>query len=433
MTDTGGTPGGEGAGTPTPSQGIPSASVPGSGEPKPPQDHAASPATPPPGWQAPDSPGTADSPGSQGAQAAPGSPSDSGSQPAPPSYGSQPPPSYGSQVAPPPGWQAPGPPAPSWQPPGTYGAPQYGRPDPRWNPQGFGKPGVIALRPLNIGDILDGAITAIRRHPLLILGIGAVLAVITAGLDFLVQKLLFSDLQELAAATNLGPGATDEEISNALFGLLGTALLATLPTALLTTLLAAVANGLLAAVMGRAVLGREVTFSIAWAEVWPRMLPLLGVGLAYSVLTTIGAMLCLIPGVVVYVFWALASPALVLERGTFKQAFSRSVKLVSGSFWRVLGILLLAWLIGYLFSMIINLPFNVGTGMFRQLFNPAQVALPTTGDLLLQSAGQIIAGTIAMPFVALVTVIVYLDQRMRREGMDIELARAAGVQPPQAW
>jgi hypothetical protein len=292
---------------------------------------------------------------------------------------------------------------------------------------------VIALRPLNIGDILDGAITAIRRHPLLILGIGAVLAVITAGLDFLVQKLLFSDLQELAAATNLGPGATDEEISNALFGLLGTALLATLPTALLTTLLAAVANGLLAAVMGRAVLGREVTFSIAWAEVWPRMLPLLGVGLAYSVLTTIGAMLCLIPGVVVYVFWALASPALVLERGTFKQAFSRSVKLVSGSFWRVLGILLLAWLIGYLFSMIINLPFNVGTGMFRQLFNPAQVALPTTGDLLLQSAGQIIAGTIAMPFVALVTVIVYLDQRMRREGMDIELARAAGVQPPQAW
>jgi hypothetical protein len=61
------------------------------------------------------------------------------------------------------------------------------------------------------------------------------------------------------------------------------------------------------------------------------------------------------------------------------------------------------------------------------------VVVPSTGDLLLQSAGQIVSGTIAIPFVALVTVIVYLDQRMRREGMDIELARAAGVTPPQAW
>jgi hypothetical protein len=133
------------------------------------------------------------------------------------------------------------------------------------------------------------------------------------------------------------------------------------------------------------------------------------------------------------VFWALAAPALVLERGTFREAFSRSVKLVSGAFWRVFGVLLLAQIIESFFESIIQLPFTLGSGVFAQILNPTKVVVPSTGDLLLASAGQIIAGTIAIPFVTLVTVIVYLDQRMRREGMDIELARAAGVQPPQAW
>jgi hypothetical protein len=397
MTNTGGAPGGEGADTPTPSQGIPQAPAPGSGEPKPPEDHAGSPATPPRGWEAPD-----------------------------------------TQATPPPGWQAPGPqaPPPGWQAPQPppYGGPQYPPqpPQQRWNPHGLGKPGVIALRPLNIGDILDGAITAIRRHPLLILGVGAVMAVITAAITFVLQKYATSELQGLAATVELGPAATEEELRNALFGTFGDVFLVLISSTLISTLLLTVTTGLMAAVMGRAALGREVTFGIAWREVQPRLLPLLGVAFVYSLLSTIGVMLCIVPGVLVWVFWALAAPALVLERGTFREALARSVKLISGAFWRVFGVLLLARLIEALFQEIIQLPFTLGTGLFGQMFNPGKVAVPDTGDLLLQSAGQIVSGTIAIPFVALVTVIVYLDQRMRREGMDIELARAAGVQPPQA-
>ncbi|MET8999568.1 proline-rich domain-containing protein [Amycolatopsis sp. Hca4] len=389
MTDTGG----EGADTPTPSQGVPAAQTPGSGESKRPEDHAASPPTPPRGWQAPD------------AQAAP--------------------------TTPPPGWQhGPGY-RPDALPPFTGQQPQYQQP--RWSPHGLGKPGVIALRPLNIGDILDGAITAIRRHALLILGIGAVVAVLSAALTFVLQKYVLTDLESFATTVDLGPAATEEELRNALFGTFGDLFIVLISSTLVQTLLLTVTTGLMAAVMGRAALGREVTFGIAWGEVQPRLLPLLGVAFVYALLSTIGVMLCIIPGVVVWVFWALAAPALVLERGTFRAAFSRSVKLVSGAFWRVLGVLLLARIIESFFENIIQLPFTLGTGMFSGMFTPGKVTVPSTGDLLLASAGQIIAGTIAIPFVALVTVIVYLDQRMRREGMDIELARAAGVQPPQAW
>jgi len=393
MTDTGGAPGGEGADTPTPSQGIPQAQTPGSGEPKPPEDHAESPATPPRGWQAPDPQAT---PAPQAA-------------PAPP----------------PPGWQPPGQPA--------YGAPPQYPPGPRWNPHGLGKPGVIALRPLNIGDILDGAITTIRRQPLLTLGIGAVMAVIMAAIGFVIQHYVLADLENLTSTTTLGPGATDEELRNLVFGSLGDLLLALIPTAVVSTLLLTVTTGLMAAVMGRAALGREVTFAIVWRDVQPRLLPLLGVAFVYAVITTIGLMLCIIPGVLAWVFWALAAPALVLERGTFREAFARSVKLVGGAFWRVLGVLVLARIIQSFFENIIQLPFALGTGVFDQVLNPGKVSVLSTGDQLLASAGQVVSGTIAIPFFTLVTVIVYLDQRMRREGMDIELARAAGVQPPQAW
>ncbi|MGW3995138.1 hypothetical protein ACWEF6_16755 [Amycolatopsis sp. NPDC004772] len=393
MTDTGGAPGGEGADTPTPSQGVPSAPAPGSSEPKPPGDHAASPPTPPRGWQAPDTP------------AAP--------------------------ATPPPGWQHGSSYRPDALPPFT-GQQQYQ--PPRWNPDGLGKPGVIALRPLNIGDILDGAITAIRRHALLILGIGAVVAVLSAALTFVLQRYVLTDLESFATTVELGPAATEEELRNALFGTFGDLFIVLISSTLVSTLLLTVTTGLMAAVMGRAALGREVSFGIAWREVQPRLLPLLGVAFVYALLSTIGVMLCIIPGVLAWVFWALAAPALVLERGTFREAFARSVKLVGGgAFWRVLGVLLLARIIESFFENIIQLPFTIGTGMFSQMFNPGKVTVPSTGDLLLASAGQIIAGTVAIPFVALVTVIVYLDQRMRREGMDIELARAAGVQPPPAW
>ncbi|MGW4064849.1 hypothetical protein ACWEGE_41640 [Amycolatopsis sp. NPDC004747] len=396
MTDTGGAPGGEGADTPTPSQGVPQAPAPGSGEPKRPEDHAASPATPPRGWQAPD------------AQAAP--------------------------TTPPPGWQhGPGY-RPDALPPFTGQQPPYQQyQPPRWNPNGLGKPGVIALRPLNIGDILDGAITSIRRHALVVLGIGAVVSVLTAAITFVVQKYALANLAGFASTVELGPAATDEELRNVLFGTFGNAFLVLISSSLLSTFLLTVTAGLMAAVMGRAALGREVTFGIAWREVQPRLLPLLGVAFVYALLSTIGVMLCIIPGVLAWVFWALAAPALVLERGTFKEAFARSLKLVGGAFWRVFGVLLLARIIESFFESIIQLPFTLGTGVFSQMFNPAKVTVPSTGDLLLASAGQIIAGTISIPFVALVTVILYLDQRMRREGMDIELARAAGVQPPQAW
>jgi hypothetical protein len=295
----------------------------------------------------------------------------------------------------------------------------------------LGKPGVIALRPLNVGDILDGAIAAIRRDPLLILGVSAIVAVVSAALNLVASLVLLPGFQQFA---QFEPGTlTQQQAVDQMMGLLGDLGVALGVTLVITMLTQTFLSGFLTVVMGKAVLGRPVTFRDAIVELRPRFLPLLGLTVVYTLAVLAGALLCLVGAVPVYVFFSLASPALILERARVGQAFTRSRQLVRGSFWRVFGILLLTVVIAWLISSIINIPFSLGGGAFDSLLHPGTVVQLSTGGLVLQAVGSVIAQTIVAPFVALVTVVLYIDQRMRKEGMDIELARAAGVVPPQSW
>jgi hypothetical protein len=49
------------------------------------------------------------------------------------------------------------------------------------------------------------------------------------------------------------------------------------------------------------------------------------------------------------------------------------------------------------------------------------------GPLALQSVGEIIALTAATTYMSAVVALLYIDVRMRREGLDIELGRAASA------
>lgn len=319
-------------------------------------------------------------------------------------------------------WASPAPQGPSYQQAPPPGGPQ-------WHPNGHGKPGVIALRPLNVGDMLDGAIKAIRRHPGLILGSSAIVAVISTGLTLMAQLWV---IPPIPVIRQLGPAATQQEAADQLTNVLGPTAITFGVTLVISLLTRTFLAGFLTVVMGKAVLGKPVTLGQALREAKSRWLPLLGLTVVYTLAVMAGSILCLVGAVVPYVFFALGGPALVLERGRIGQSLSRSRRLVSGSFWRTLGILLLAALLGWVVSLIIQTPFAAGN--FASLFSGS--GGQSTGSLVLQSVGSMIAEAVVTPFVALVTVLIYIDLRMRKEGMDIELARAAGVTPavpPQAW
>src|SRR4249920_1813951 len=93
-------------------------------------------------------------------------------------------------------------------PPGTgYGQPGYGQAGPGrpgadyaappggWAPPPQApKPGVIPLRPIAVGEILDGALTSIRRNPKATLGIAAVVLTISGVITTCLEILLLSRL-----------------------------------------------------------------------------------------------------------------------------------------------------------------------------------------------------------------------------------------------
>lgn len=208
-----------------------------------------------------------------------------------------------------------------------------------------------------------------------------------------------------------------------------------------------VVTAMLTMVFSRAVLGQQSSVSDAWRESRPQLLRLIGL----TVLMALGAILLgavlVLPGVLAesvglallgcavwlpLVIWlgikfTLASPALMLEKSTVLKAFARSSKLVKDTWWRIFGITLLTIVIAFFISAMIVAPFQIISLIaFSGGLDPIEDGSGMTGwgVLIGPAIGLIIAQTIVMPFQSGVTVLLYVDQRIRREGLDLELARA---------
>ncbi|MEV5004032.1 glycerophosphoryl diester phosphodiesterase membrane domain-containing protein [Streptomyces sp. NPDC055692] len=427
-----------------------------------------------PGWASPGSaPSDGQETGASGPADAAGRPDaappadQSGEQPQGPGVKwskEQPPPGQWSAPAgaPVPGQAAPPPPpGPGWDGrpaaghgPGGYSGPGvYGAWGAGWgSPPPAAKPGVIPLRPLGVGEILDGTVSTMRTHWRSVLGISLVVAVLTEIIVFLMQHLVLD-----SGASNQvlnDPNATPGELGRAMRDSLldsGTVFVISMVGTIMAT-------GLLATVISRAVLGKPVTTGEAWRDARPQVLKLFGLvflllliclgiialgalpgiivaattsPVGGTALASLGSLAAFVPALWLWIRFSLASPALMLEKQGLRKAMSRSAKLIRGSWWRIFGLQLLAWIIALIVSVIIAIPFFVMAMIFSG-YSMADL-LNGTPDLswtflIISGIGAVIGSMITLPITAGVTVLLYIDQRIRREALDLDLARAAGVQ-----
>ncbi|WP_460066330.1 glycerophosphoryl diester phosphodiesterase membrane domain-containing protein [Streptomyces sp. YKOK-I1] len=363
-------------------------------------------------------------------------------------------------VQPPP----PPPPGPGWggrPPAGPYGGAPNGHPGyapyPTWGngwggPPPAAKPGVIPLRPLGVGEILDGAVATMRTYWRTVLGISLTVAIVTEVIVVLLQGLVLDHTTDASALSD--PSATLDEQTRAMGDVLlnsGVLLLVSLVGTIFAT-------ALLTAVISRAVLGKPVTLGDAWRDARPRIPRLFGlIFLLLLIAGAVGAVGAL-PGILVsaagageggaalsvlgtfvaafVALWllvrlSLSSPALMLEKQGITKAMGRSAKLVRGSWWRVFGIQLLALIIANIVATIVLVPFAfAGAAMSDSGIGGL---IDGTGDygwtyLIVSGIGSVIGSMITFPIAAGVVVLLYIDQRIRREALDLDLARAAGVQ-----
>ncbi|WEO97063.1 glycerophosphoryl diester phosphodiesterase membrane domain-containing protein [Streptomyces sp. FXJ1.172] len=448
-----------------------------------------------PGWASPGSAPSSEGrePGASGPAEPAGRPGETEPAPQPGSDPQGPGPKWSKEQPPPGQWSAPtgtpdsheAPPSgPGWGgrqpgaagpgghgrgyagPPGGHGGPRAGYGG-HGTPGGYGawgsgwggpppaaKPGVIPLRPLGVGEILDGAVSTMRAHWRTVLGISLVVALIMDVSMVLLQGFVLNDV---AVQNTFGdPNATPSQALHALRDtMIGAGVVSVIRTVAII-----VATALLTTITSRAVLGRTVTTRESWREARPQILKLFGLlillGLIFAGVVLAGALpglLALLAGgsdntgsalfslgilaacgvtVWLWIRFYLAVPALMLERQGIVKSLKRSAKLVRGSWWRIFGIMLLTLLITGIVSAIITIPFTaIGAAVSGQSVDNV---LGTSGGhvgwtaLIISGIGALIGTALTLPISAGVTVLLYIDQRIRREALDLELARAAGVE-----
>src|SRR6476659_9219716 len=134
------------------------------------------------------------------------------------------------------------------------------------------KPGIIALRPVGVGALLDGAISAIRGYPRMMLGLSAVVAAITQVLIVPVTWLLLRDSGDQAFSFDSSTTTTPEP--DVTFE--ASAITATGVQVVVTLVASLVLTGILTVAVSRAVLGQSISARDAWNQARPRLPALLG-------------------------------------------------------------------------------------------------------------------------------------------------------------
>jgi len=333
------------------------------------------------------------------------------------------------------------------QPP--FGAAPYGTPAAGWTPPP--KPGLIPLRPLSLGTILSASFGVMRRNPRPTFGIALVITLIT-------NVLLYGAIGGVAlSGFERVSNATADEQDEIFAGSVGLAILAALIPGLLSIVTTAVMQGIIALEVARASLGEKLTFKRLWRLARGRLLPLSGWAVLQAVVvygaiivvavgaTLIGVFgdesaiwLAILLGILgllailalsVWLFTklALVPSILMLERRTLRESIARSWSLTGGYFWKIFGIWLLVNVILYVASQIISTPLGFFAGIGGALLNPngeqgsEDTMLLVVG--LLSLLIGVVVSAVTVVAVSATTSLLYIDTRMRKEGLDIELTR----------
>lgn len=296
------------------------------------------------------------------------------------------------------------------------------------------RPGVIPLRALGLSEILDGAFKAIRHNPRVIFGVTLPAAIIASLLQVAITVRMF-ELLDYEYLTQI------EDDIDGVFAVFddSTLILGGLSVAL-NLLFIPLITGILTISVSRSTMGKKLSLAQTWAMLRGRKSALVGSSLLTSliIIAPLAALFALLPlldsaGIILtalpLLFFAVAATiffttrllfvpqVVVLERQSVRMAFKRGWLLTRGSFWRILGIYLLATLIASVVSSIISTPLSF-----------VAIALGTISNLLgasIFATSTIVTLLITIPYSAAIAAIIYIDIRMRREGLDIELARAA--------
>lgn len=272
------------------------------------------------------------------------------------------------------------------------------------------------LRPFSVSEMIDVSFTILRRRFTQMVIVAAVITVPFGIVQvFATPDAFSSDAFETGEFTQADIDAFLEPGQWIAFGIV----------VLLGVIASIAATGALTSIVGDEYLNVPSTWRSSLSVGLRRLPAVLGAifiagaiaiagWLAIAVVTVIAlplGIILIIAGIaftmIAYVSIWIFVPALIVEDLSPWDSLKRSWKLVGGRRWPIFGTILLA-------GLIVNIATTIVTTV-------AALPFPGPQQLAVSQITGVLAGLVTTPFTAIVTTVVYFDQRVRKEGFDMEL------------
>ncbi|WP_019182257.1 glycerophosphoryl diester phosphodiesterase membrane domain-containing protein [Microbacterium yannicii] len=317
---------------------------------------------------------------------------------------------------------------------------------PAWTPAS--RPGIIPLHPLTFGTILGRSFSALRQNPRVLLGFA--LIVQTLAYVVVLAAVLAISFASFSRLDTLRPGT--EEFETVLAGSIAITAVAGLVLGLAAGALSIIVQAIVVVEVTHAAVAEKLSLGALWRQVKPIAWRLIGysalvilavlvlvaiVGLALAGIAIVAAPAAIALGVVIVLgaipltWWLmikllLVPATIIIERATIRQAISRSWTLTRGRFWPALGIIFLISMVFGAVAQLVGLPLSFLSMGLTTIIAPTGDPEPSAiigilATALLTQVLTLLLQSVAIVVQSTATAIIYIDCRMRREGLDLDL------------
>jgi hypothetical protein len=296
------------------------------------------------------------------------------------------------------------------------------------------------------GEILDGSFQTIRRNAKAMLGASLIAQSFAAILAAVITAVTATSMVSIEAWAE---SASPADVASLGLGFLAAVLL----VSVLTMFISAVLQGAMVVPVARSILNRPTGFrqmwvlarSRAWALIRLAALMMLAGMLALLLPATlmvaviasgeragIFLLIPMIPAVFALLLWIyiklmVAPAAVVIEELGALDALRRSWSLTRANWWRILGITLVVGIMVGVIGQVVMIPVGLLPSMLSGFLSPhagseQEITIAVTVGVATAVVGALV-GAVGYAFQTSVMALLYMDLRMRKDGLDIALLR----------
>ena len=258
------------------------------------------------------------------------------------------------------------------------------------------------LRPMALGELLDASFSIMKARPRAVFGITAVFVLPVELLAAFLQRdvLATASFNEILNDPSLAGGTTTSASDTMLVFFVGL-----LPSMLLPFIAGAIGR-LVAAWRAGGDIAPGAALRAAGRKWWVLLIAWLLTHLAEGL-----AMIAfLLPALLLMALWQVAAPAIVVEDLGPLQGLRRSGRLAGTRFWPTVLAVLAAGFVHYVLNAMLPLVFQM-----------VAIGLGDSGGWVVLAVGTTATTLVTTAFLAGFAVALYLDLRVRSEGLDLQL------------